>query len=362
MIDIVKKVQQAAGKILKQQASVPMRLYFPIVSDGVLCASCCLAGALTITGMNLLHKGRPITKKTTLGAVGTVCAGTMILGGAILYLHGDSFAEPIQKVSTAAEKVADGDFTVEIPKNEDPVVVTEYEDLQKNFNKMTSQLNGMDYMRKDFMSNVSHEFKTPIAAISGFCELLEDDNISPDEQKEYLGIIKEESERLSHLCGNMLRMSRLDNTTILTRKEKVQVDEQLRRAVILLDEKYPNRAEDIDVELEPMTLETDPDLLEQIWINLLDNAVKYSEPGNAIRVTGKNEGPLLVISVANEGAGIPEEQRKHIFDKFYQGDASHKKEGNGLGLSIVKRIVELLQGSITCESEEGKETVFTVRI
>lgn len=361
MTDLVKKIEQSLGKALKQQISIPMRLYFPVVSTGVLCTACCLAGGATLAGLKVFHKG-PISQKTILGAVGAVCTVTMGLGGIILYLHGDSFAEPIHEVSNAAQKVADGDFTVQIPESSDLVTVSEYEDLQKNFNKMTEQLNGMDYMRKDFMSNVSHEFKTPIAAISGFCELLEDDNVSPEEQKEYLGIIKEESERLSHLCGNMLRMSRLDNTTILTRKEPVQVDEQLRRAVILLDEKYPDRAEDIEVELEPMTLETDPDLLEQIWINLLDNAVKYSSPGDAIRVTSKHEGPILVISIADNGAGISPEKQEHIFDKFYQGDASHKKEGNGLGLSIVKRIVELLNGSITCESEEGKGTTFTVRI
>lgn len=361
MTDLVKKIEQSLGKVLKQKVSVPMRLYFPVVSTGVLCTACCLAGGATLAGLKVFHKG-PISQKTILGAVGAVCTVTMGLGGTILYLHGDSFAEPIQKVSNAAQKVADGDFTVQIPESSDPVTVTEYEDLQKNFNKMTEQLNGMDYMRKDFMSNVSHEFKTPIAAISGFCELLEDDNVSPEEQKEYLGIIKEESERLSHLCGNMLRMSRLDNTTILTRKEPVQVDEQLRRAVILLDEKYPDRAEDIEVELEPMTLETDPDLLEQIWINLLDNAVKYSNPGDAIRVISRTEGPILVISISDDGVGISPEKREHIFDKFYQGDASHKKEGNGLGLSIVKRIVELLHGSISCESEEGKGTTFTVKI
>lgn len=361
MKDLVKEAEQALGKVLKQKVSIPMKLYFPVVSTGVLCTACCLGGALTAGSIELFHKGK-ITKKTILGAVGAVCTVTMGLGGTILYLHGDSFAKPIQDVSDAAQKVADGDFTAKVPDNQDAVVVTEYEDLSKNFNKMTDQLNGMDYMRKDFMSNVSHEFKTPIAAISGFCELLEDDNVSPDEQKEYLGIIKEESERLSHLCGNMLRMSRLDNTTILTRKEPVKVDEQLRRAVILLDEKYPDRAEDISVELEPMTLETDPDLLEQIWINLLDNAVKYSDPGDAIRVTAKHEGPILVISISDDGLGIDSEKQKHIFDKFYQGDASHKKEGNGLGLSIVKRIVELLNGTITCESKDGKGSTFTVRI
>ena len=360
MRDLVKSAENLLGRALGREVSVPMRFYHPTVSTLVLCTACCISGGFTAGAIKLFLKG-PVTEKTILGAVGSVCTATMLLGGAILSAHGDSFAAPIEKVADAAEKVSDGDYSVQIPEPAENIRIEELEDLRNSFYTMAEQLDGMEFMRKDFMSNVSHEFKTPIAAISGFCELLSEDDLPPEEQKRYLGIVKEESERLSHLCDNILRMSRLDNTAIVARKEPVKVDEQIRKTVILLGEKYPDRAIDFSVDLEPMSLISDPDLLEQIWINLLDNAVKYSSPGNVILVSGKTEDAHPVVRVSDEGIGISAEKLPHIYDRFYQCDGSHNNAGNGLGLSIVKRIVELIGGELTCTSTEGKGTTFTVR-
>ena len=358
MTDLVKKAEEFAEKALGKSVSVPMRYYFPIISTSVLCTACMLSGGLTVGALKLFHKG-PINQKTVLGAVTAVCTGTMLLGGAVLYGHSDNFAAPVVQVSDAAKEVAEGEFSVKVPEETGAFQVKELEDLRENFNKMTAQLSGMDYMRKDFMNSVSHEFKTPIAAISGFSELLEEDadHLSEEEKREYLELIREESNRLSKLCGNMLQLTRLDNTAIVTQKRNVQVDEQIRRAVILLMEKYPDRAEDFDLQMEPLTLETDPELLEEVWINLLDNAVKFSEPGDAIHIQSRGRQ----VTIADEGCGIAADKLPHIFEVFYQCDASHQKKGNGLGLPIVKRILSLLGGTISCTSEEGAGTKFSIQ-
>jgi signal transduction histidine kinase len=217
-------------------------------------------------------------------------------------------------------------------------------------------------MRKDFMSNVSHEIKTPVAAITGFSEILLDGGLSVEEQQEYLNYLNEESIRLSRLCENMLRMSRLDNQYIVEKKQKVQIDEQIRRCIIVLNEKWSEKNIIFDLQLERNSLLSDYDLLFQVWTNLIDNAIKYSGQDGTIQIfTGIDDG-MLTVTIRDEGIGIAKEKQARIFDKFYQCDESHKKQGSGLGLSIVKRILELLEGTIELTSEEGKGTSMTVRI
>ncbi len=217
-------------------------------------------------------------------------------------------------------------------------------------------------MRKDFVSNVSHEIKTPVSAMMGFAEIMLEDSAIPQDQKEYLTLIYDEAARVSRLCENMLNMSKLENQELVIRHEQVAVDEQIRKCVILLSEKREGRMQGFDLDLPSMPVCSDPDLLQQIWINLIDNAMKYSDPGTVIHISGKNNAHDITVSVQDEGIGIPAEKQSHIFDAFYQCEESHKKAGNGLGLSIVKRILELLNGSIECQSIEGNGTQMTVNI
>ncbi|MBC7958343.1 MAG: HAMP domain-containing histidine kinase [Vallitaleaceae bacterium] len=225
---------------------------------------------------------------------------------------------------------------------------------------MARELNEMDYMRKDFMSNVSHEIKTPVAAITGFSEMLLDGGLEEAEQKEYLNYLNQESLRLSRLCESMLQMSRVDHQIIVDKRQEVMVDEQLRRCIITLSEKWSAKDINFDLQLEKCSLLSDYDLLFQIWTNLIDNAIKYSYPEGSIFITAVNERDFLKVCIRDEGIGIPEEQAGKIYEKFYQSDESHKKQGSGLGLAIVKRIVELLDGSLSHFSEEGKGTTVTV--
>jgi signal transduction histidine kinase len=290
----------------------------------------------------------------------------MIFGGVALW-HGAQFVtNPIVKISEGVKKVADGDFSIQLTfngrfmKSQDGLYSDEIDELANNFNKMARELNGMDYMRKDFMSNVSHEIKTPVAAITGFSEILLDGGLEEQEQKEYLTYLNQESLRLSRLCENMLRMSRLDNQIIVEKKQEVKVDEQLRRCIIMLGEKWADKEINFELQLEKCIILSDYDLLFQIWTNLIDNAIKYSGQKSTIWITADIYRDFLKVSIRDEGIGIPAQKLSKIYDKFYQGDESHKKLGSGLGLSIVKRIIEILNGSISCTSEEGKGTTMTV--
>jgi len=292
----------------------------------------------------------------------------MIFGGMALWHEALYVTKPIIRISQGVKKVSDGDFSVQLKhwkrhmRKQKNIYTDEIDELANNFNKMAGELNGMNYMRKDFMSNVSHEIKTPVAAITGFSEMLLDGGLNEEEQKEYLTYLNQESLRLSRLCDNMLQISRLDNQIILDKKQEVMVDEQLRRCIITLGEKWSEKGINFDLQLEKCTILSHYDLLFQIWINLIDNAIKYSNQKCTIWITAVIESDFLKVSIRDEGIGIPIEKQSKIYDEFYQCDESHKKQGSGLGLSIVNRIIELLNGSISHVSSEGKGTTMTVLI
>ena len=344
---------------------VSLRFKLALASIIILCASCGISYLMVFTGFSLLYKG-PITSSVALSMCLVTCAITMILGGVALWHSASYVMNPIAEISTGVQKVADGDFTVQLSfhnshrKTKKKSYPDEITEMAMNFNKMTRELNEMDYMRKDFISNVSHEIKTPIAAIAGFSEILLDGGLSETDQKEYLSYIYQESQRLSRMSESMLHMSRLDHQNIVDLNQKVQVDEQIRRCIILLEEKWHDRDIQYELNLEKCSILSNYDLLFQLWTNLIDNAIKYSGPKCTILIETKVDNNFFQFSIKDDGIGISKEKLSKIYDKFYQCDESHKKQGNGLGLSIVKRIVELLKGSILCESELGVGTTMTV--
>ena len=290
----------------------------------------------------------------------------MLLGGIALFLFIRHIVKPIKVITNTTKEIAKGDFTIRIsnPKvsRQKFPYLNEIDELMVNLDKMTSELEGMDYMRRDFTSNVSHEVKTPIAVITGFTELLMDGNLSKEEEMEYLGLLNQESIRLSHLCDNMLRISKLDHQTIVVKKDSVRIDEQIRKCIIMLSEKWTVKELEFDVDFDAISFESNADLLMQIWLNLIENAIKYSSPKSTIRIQGYQKGSNLIVKIIDEGQGISKEKLPKIFDRFYQCEESHKKSGNGLGLSIVKRIVELLDGTIEYQSMEQVGTTVTVTI
>lgn len=342
-----------------------LRILFLLASITSLCVACIFSFLVVVSGTKLFYH-EPFTLPVVVVMGLFICCLSILIGGTMLWIISSHFTKPIEEVSKAVTKVANGDFTVHIDRKASHFagyeLITETDELAEKFNTMTAELNSMDYMRKDFMSNVSHEVKTPVAAITGFTEILMDGNLSLEEQQDYLMLVNQESHRLSRLCESMLRMSRLDHQQIVQKSKNVRVDEQIRKCVIMLAEKWADKSRDYEMELGQLEIKSDADLLTQVWSNLIDNAIKYSPENSTISIRGKIEEDTLIVIIQDEGSGIDEKEKVKIFEKFYQCDESHKENGSGLGLAIVKRIVDLLGGTIACVSENGDGTIMEVKI
>lgn len=268
------------------------------------------------------------------------------------------FVVPIRDLAKATEEVKKGNFTVRV---EGEQTSDELNSLVTGFNEMVEELENTELLRTDFISNFSHEFKTPIASVRGFAkELLADGDLSEEQRREYLEIIVEESERLSGMAAKVLLLTDLEHTRALGKAEPFSLDEQIRHSILLLEKQWSKKDIELNIELEPTTYVSDPDILSQMWLNLLSNAIKFSPTGGRVTVSCKNGEGGVYVSVEDEGEGIPPDKIERIFDRFYQADTSHKSEGNGLGLALCRRISELCGGSISVKSELAKGTVFTV--
>lgn len=343
-----------------------LRAQYAIGAINTICLACIISLIIVLAGVTLFYHGK-LTLTLVIVVALLTCTLCMIIGGGMLWVQSNYFTKPIKQVSDTVKEVAKGNFDVQVigeqSKKYHSQVTNEMDELIANVNQMTSELRGMDYMRKDFMSNVSHEVKTPAAAILGFSELLLDDPAPlTADQIEYLGYINEEALRLSGLCENMLQMSRLDYQHIVKLDEPVRLDEQLRKSIIMLTEKWAEKPHDFNFEAAEMTIQSNAGLLMHLWTNLLDNAIKYSPAESTIAIHVVAEKSRVKVVIQDQGIGMNADQQERIFEKFYQAEESHKKQGSGLGLSIVKRIVELLQGEITCRSEKNVGTTMTVTL
>lgn len=225
---------------------------------------------------------------------------------------------------------------------------------------MTKGLKSTENLQKEFINNVSHEIKTPISSIEGFAKLLKDKNLSDNEREEYTNIIIEESERLINLTGKMLKLSKLHNQDRIINVQEVQVAEQLRKAIVLLDSKWFAKNLKINVNLQECVFYGDEELIFQVWINLLENAIKFSKQNGKIDVKTAVVNDEINVVIRDYGIGMQEDEIENIFERFYQVDKSHSGEGSGLGLAIVKRIIELSNGKIKIESKKDKGTTITV--
>lgn len=283
--------------------------------------------------------------------------GSLLLGAVITFFVGRTIIRPIQNIGSAFNELSRGNFDVRVPEDE---CLAEIREIERRFNAMTFDLSHIETLRSDFVANVSHEFKTPLSAIEGYATLLQNPNLSAEKHDRYVGKILENSRRLSNLSGNILMLSKLENRESLPDGARYRLDEQLRRCILILESKWMELDIEFELELPKIMYFGSESLLEQVWLNLLDNAVKHSPRGGIICVCANEEGGRLYVSVSDGGDGMTEEVQKHIFEKFYQGDVSRTSEGNGLGLALVKRIIELCQGEIKVESTVGKGAKFTV--
>ena len=272
---------------------------------------------------------------------------------------GRSKLKPINDLVQAMREVSQGDFSVRVKADD---LEGDMGRLAASFNDMASELGGLELFRKDFINNFSHEFKTPIVSIKGFARQLEREDLTEAQRREYLNIIISESERLANMSGNVLLLSKLENQTIVTDKTRYRLDEQLRRCILLMEKQWSQKALELELELDEVEYYGNEEMVQHVWVNLLSNAIKFSPQGGALAVSLYREENTARVTVRDSGPGMDGETRRRIFEKFYQGDTAHAAEGNGLGLSLVKRIVDLCQGTIEIESAPGQGAAFTVRL
>ena len=269
--------------------------------------------------------------------------------------------KPVNLLITQLNRLAAGDFKARLrfgkPLRSHPSFI----EAETSFNKMAEELENTELLRADFINNFSHEFKTPIVSIAGFAKLLKRERISEEQRREYIGIIEEESLRLAAMATNVLNLTKVENQQILADLSAYNLSEQIRSAVLLLESKWARKELEFELEFGEYDIEANEELLKQVWINLLDNAVKFSPEGGVVTVTVTEEGKNLAVSIANTGSGIAEEDLGKIFNKFYQADESHGAEGNGVGLAIVRRVVELHGGTVRAENGENS-VIFTVTL
>ena len=225
--------------------------------------------------------------------------------------------------------------------------------FENSFNSMASELQKTEMLRSDFVNNFSHEFKTPIVSIAGFAKLLKRGDLTPEQQKEYIDIIEEESLRLSYMATNVLNLTKIENQVMVGDIDEYNLSEQIRHSVLLLENKWSKKNIEFIIDFDEYTVNANEEMLKQVWINLIDNAIKFSPQNEKIEIDIKKRGQIISVAVINKGETIPEEKLSLIFNKFYQGDESHASEGNGIGLAIVKHVVTLHNGEIAVKSQNG---------
>ena len=330
-----------------------LNLFFMVFLLLAVCTVLVLAG---VDEGFLYHDGQ-VELGGALAFVYTVCiliAVSMVVMIRMVFIH------PLQRNIEAMKKLANGDFTVRVDHAEHGYVPREMVEFEQSFNKAAEELSGTELLRKDFVNNFSHEFKTPIVSISGFADLLLDEDVTPEEQREYLQIIRDESRRLAQLSGSVLLLNRIEAQTILTDCTDFSLDEQLRQCILVTRQKWRDKPLQFEAELAPCTYHGSEALVKEIWLNLLDNAAKFSPENGTISVTLHCEQGRPVVAVTDQGCGMDAETCCHIFEQFYQGDTSHRTQGNGLGLAMAQKIAALHGGAVTVDSRPGSGSCFTV--
>ncbi len=270
---------------------------------------------------------------------------------------------PVNKIVSAADRIAKGDYSVRIPRLNTLNRADGLDEIIECFNKMAEELSGTETLQTDFIANVSHELKTPLAVMQNYGTLLQQPDLSEEDRLTYAKGISEACRRLAGLITNILKLNKLENQQIYPSAITYNLDEQLCECFLTFENVWESKEIEIETDIcEDIAINADPELLSLVWNNLFSNAFKFTDKGGKVAVSLKIEDDYAIVSVADTGCGITPEVGKHIFDKFYQGDTSHATQGNGLGLALVKRVVDIIGGDIAVSSEVGKGSTFTVKI
>ena len=283
----------------------------------------------------------------------------IVFGVAIAAILNHAFIKPLTDLAAAMRRVADGNFDTQLKCKS---TISDIKEVYASFNLMVKALGETETLQTDFVSNVSHEFKTPINAIEGYASLLQDSELPREQQAQYVGKIIFNTKRLSDLVGNILLLSKVNNESIRPKANTYRLDEQIRQSIFALERKWTEKSIDLDIEMDEVEYCGYEGFMMHVWTNLIDNAIKFDSYGGSIRLRLKKDGERVRFTVSDTGPGIAPEEQSRIFTKFYQVDSSHKEEGNGLGLALVKRIVTSSGGNISVESEPGAGATFTVEL
>ena len=356
----IKKAPPISMEKLKERASRrSLTFAFSIFVFIILVA----AIALTALGLWLLTKAGVIVDVDGELQLGQVILFmsliSLIIGGVTAFFSSRIPLKPVNELINKMNRLAMGDFKTRLEYKEPLSAHPAVKELTTSFNMMAEELENTELLRNDFINNFSHEFKTPIVSITGLANLLESGNLTEEQRIQYTHAIREESMRLSSMASNVLNLTKVENQTILTDVSRFNLSEQVRSAVLLLEEKWTDKNIDLQLDFDEYMIEANEEMLKQVWINLVDNAVKFVPRCGTVELEVLDAGKNLCVKISNTGSEIPSEKRDRIFNKFYQADESHATQGNGIGLAIVKSIVELHNGNVSVNSGNGI-TTFTV--
>ena len=333
---------------------MPIRLFFVIF----IVLDLLLINAIAAILIGLLGYYAPVIYK--IPGVVWLIVTSAILGIAVSTLMAKFLFDPIMKLRSAMGRVTQGDFDVQLQSDH---MFPEIRQINQDFNAMTQELSSTEILKTEFISNVSHEFKTPINAIEGYATLLQGvDPANPEEQNIYIEKILFNTHRLSKLVGNILLLSKVDNQGIQIHVATYRLDEQIRQCLLALEPKWTQNENEFEVDLDRVDYTGNENLLIHVWNNLIENAIKYGPKGGLISMMLRQQADRVVFTIEDQGPGIPQEALQHIFDRFYQADSSRKAEGNGLGLALVKQILNISDGSIQAENLPERGTRFTVTL
>lgn len=271
--------------------------------------------------------------------------------------------KPVRRILEAAHRLSEGDFTARIQPLHGPDSVNEFDLIIEDLNIMAEELSGIETLRTDFVANVSHELKIPLAVIQNYAVMLQDPALPEKQRAEYADAITAATRRLSALITNILKLNKLENQQIFPASAGYELSEQLRQCLLHFEDEWEKKGLQIVTELEqPVMIQGDEQLLALVWDNLFSNAIKFTEPGGTVSVSLRTGEGYVMVSVGDTGCGMSPEIGRHIFEKFYQGEPSRAAQGNGLGLALVKRVVDIMGGEISVESTAGQGSVFTVKL
>ena len=334
-------------------------VFFLVVAFAVTCCMLLFVNVLVDTmDLTLTEENIAAAAKLTFGNVVLIT----LLFGTIDYVRRKMMVDrPVKRITEATEKIMQGDFSVRVAPAHG-AGMEGFNQIGQAINKMAEELSGTETLRTDFIANVSHELKTPLAVMDNYATMLQRSGITEEEKLDYAKAISEAARRLAQLITNILKLNKLENQQIFPQPKEFDLGEQLCECLLGFEDAWEAKSLEIETDMEDgVRIRSDHELLSLVWNNLISNAVKFTPDGGTIGLSLKTEGSSVIVQVRDTGCGMKPETGRHIFEKFYQGDTSHATQGNGLGLALVKRVVDILGGEISVQSVYGQGSTFTVK-